>query len=42
MRRFLGAEGGLGTMLGLSDDFMARVVRLVGNYGGYSSGTCSP
>jgi len=33
MRRFLGAEGGLGTMLGLSDDFMARVVRLVGNYG---------
>ena len=33
MRRFLGAEGGLGTMLGLSDDFMARAVRLVGNYG---------
>lgn len=33
IRRFLGAEGGLGTMLGLSDDFMARVVRLVGNYG---------
>jgi len=32
MRRFLGAEGGLGSMLGLSDDFMARVVRLVGNY----------
>jgi len=32
IRRFLGAEGGLGTMLGLSDDFMARVVRLVGNY----------
>ena len=31
--RFLGAEGGLGTMLGLSDDFMARVIRLVGNYG---------
>jgi general L-amino acid transport system substrate-binding protein len=33
VRRFLGAEGGLGTMLGLSDDFMTRVVRLVGNYG---------
>ena len=33
IRRFLGAEGGLGTMLGLSDDFMARVMRLVGNYG---------
>ena len=33
VRRFLGAEGGLGTMLGLSDDFMTRVIRLVGNYG---------
>jgi len=33
IRRFLGADGGLGTMLGLSDDFMTRVVRLVGNYG---------
>lgn len=33
IRRFLGAEGGLGAMLGLSDDFMARVVGLVGNYG---------
>jgi general L-amino acid transport system substrate-binding protein len=33
LRRFLGVEGGLGTMLGLSDDFMARAVRLVGNYG---------
>ena len=33
IKRFLGAEGGLGTMLGLSDDFMTRVVRLVGNYG---------
>ena len=33
IRRFLGAEGGLGSMLGLSDDCMARVVRLVGNYG---------
>jgi general L-amino acid transport system substrate-binding protein len=33
IRRFLGAEGGFGSMLGLSDDFMARVIRLVGNYG---------
>jgi general L-amino acid transport system substrate-binding protein len=33
IRRFLGVEGGLGSMLGVSDDFMARVVRLVGNYG---------
>jgi len=33
IRRFLGAEGGFGTMLGLSDDFMVRVIRLVGNYG---------
>lgn len=32
IRRFLGAEGGLGTMLGLSDDFMARVIGAVGNY----------
>lgn len=32
IRRFLGAEGGLGTMLGVSDDFMARVIRAVGNY----------
>jgi general L-amino acid transport system substrate-binding protein len=33
VRRFLGAEGGFGTMLGLSDDFMARAIRAVGNYG---------
>ena len=33
VRRFVGTDGGLGTMLGLSDDFMTRVVRLVGNYG---------
>jgi general L-amino acid transport system substrate-binding protein len=33
LRRFVGVDGGLGTMLGLNDDFMARVVRLVGNYG---------
>src|SRR5262245_54198321 len=30
VRRFLGAEGGLGSMFGLGDDFMARAVRLVG------------
>jgi general L-amino acid transport system substrate-binding protein len=33
VRRFLGAEGGFGTMLGLSDDFMVRAIRAVGNYG---------
>jgi general L-amino acid transport system substrate-binding protein len=33
IRRFLGAEGGFGSMLGLNDDFMTRVIRLVGNYG---------
>lgn len=32
IRRFLGLEGTLGTMLGLSDDFMVRVIRRVGNY----------
>jgi general L-amino acid transport system substrate-binding protein len=32
IRRFLGLEGTFGTMLGLSDDFMVRVVRQVGNY----------
>lgn len=33
VRRFLGLEGGFGTMLGLSDDFTVRLVRQVGNYG---------
>src|SRR5262245_21770144 len=33
MRRFLGAEGGLGRMLGVGDDFMVRVGRLAGEYG---------
>jgi general L-amino acid transport system substrate-binding protein len=33
IRRFLGLEGGLGAMLGLSNDFMVRVVTHVGNYG---------
>lgn len=32
IRRFLGQEGNLGGMLGLSNDFMLRVVRHVGNY----------
>ena len=33
VRRFLGLEGNFGGMLGLSNDFMVRVVRRVGNYG---------
>jgi general L-amino acid transport system substrate-binding protein len=33
LRRFLGLEGNFGSMLGLSNDFMMRVVRQVGNYG---------
>ena len=33
VRRLLGAEGELGAMLGLSNDFMVRVIRHVGNYG---------
>jgi general L-amino acid transport system substrate-binding protein len=32
IRRFLGLEGGFGEMLGLSNDFMVRVLRRVGNY----------
>jgi general L-amino acid transport system substrate-binding protein len=32
IRRFLGQEGGFGEMLGLSNDFMVRVLRQVGNY----------
>jgi general L-amino acid transport system substrate-binding protein len=32
IRRFLGQEGGFGEMLGLSNDFMVRVIRKVGNY----------
>ncbi|MEM6424440.1 MAG: amino acid ABC transporter substrate-binding protein [Cyanobacteria bacterium P01_D01_bin.128] len=31
--RFLGEEGTLGSDMGLPDDFMARVIRSVGNYG---------
>jgi general L-amino acid transport system substrate-binding protein len=33
VRRLLGAEGELGAMLGLSNDFIYRVIKLVGNYG---------
>ncbi len=33
IRRFLGLEGSLGEDMGLSNDFAARVVRHVGNYG---------
>jgi general L-amino acid transport system substrate-binding protein len=32
VRRFVGAEGGLGTMLGLEDAWALRAVRAVGNY----------
>ncbi|MCC6614923.1 MAG: amino acid ABC transporter substrate-binding protein [Anaerolineae bacterium] len=31
--RFVGAEGGLGTFLGLSDNFAVNVIKAVGNYG---------
>ena len=33
IRRFLGVEGDHGTRLGLTRDWCARIVRLVGNYG---------
>jgi general L-amino acid transport system substrate-binding protein len=33
VRRFVGAEGGFGKMLGLSDDWAMRAVAAVGNYG---------
>lgn len=33
IRRFLGVEGDLGSQFGLSNDFMVRVVKAVGNYG---------
>jgi general L-amino acid transport system substrate-binding protein len=33
MRYLLGGEGNLGAMLGLRNDFMASVIRQVGNYG---------
>lgn len=33
VKRFLGKEGTLGTDMGLPNDFMARVIKHVGNYG---------
>jgi general L-amino acid transport system substrate-binding protein len=33
VRRLLGVEGELGAMLGLSNDFIYRVIKHVGNYG---------
>src|SRR5215212_8487627 len=33
VRRLLGVEGELGAMLGLSNDFVYRAIKLVGNYG---------
>ncbi|MBD3881566.1 amino acid ABC transporter substrate-binding protein [Phormidium tenue FACHB-886] len=33
VRRFLGVEGDLGQQLGLSNDFMVKAVKAVGNYG---------
>ena len=33
VRRLLGAEGGFGQMLGLSNDWMVNVLKQVGNYG---------
>ena len=33
IRRLLGVEGELGSMLGLSNDFIYRAIKLVGNYG---------
>jgi general L-amino acid transport system substrate-binding protein len=33
VRRLLGVEGELGAQLGLSNDFIYRVIKLVGNYG---------
>ena len=32
VRRLLGVEGGMGTSLGIPDDFMVYVIRAVGNY----------
>jgi general L-amino acid transport system substrate-binding protein len=33
IKRFLGGEGDLGKQLGLSNDFMVRAIKAVGNYG---------
>ena len=33
LRRFLGVDGGLGSKLGLPDDFVVQALRATGNYG---------
>jgi len=33
LRRFLGIDGGLGDKIGLSNDFVVKVIRTTGNYG---------
>ena len=33
IKRLLGVEGGLGKMLGLSEDFAYRIIKHIGNYG---------
>ena len=33
LRRFLGVDPGLGSKLGLADDFVVQVIRATGNYG---------
>ena len=33
VRRFLGLEGNLGSKMGLTDDFPAKIIRAVGNFG---------
>ncbi len=41
-KRFLGTEGDLGKSLGLSNDFAARVIKKVGNYGEISDRHLGP
>jgi general L-amino acid transport system substrate-binding protein len=33
VRRLVGTEGGIGTMLGVKDDWVVSIIRAVGNYG---------
>ena len=42
VRRLLGAEGELGSKLGLSNDFVYRAIKLVGNYGEIYDRNLSP
>jgi general L-amino acid transport system substrate-binding protein len=42
VRRLLGVEGELGSKLGLSNDFIYRVIKLVGNYGEVYERNLSP